>query len=79
MNSTRLGRVLSIDEAAALGAWQVVELSRELVAAKHQLDWFKRQIFGEKSERRIIEAVDGQMSLGGCPHPGADRIAAVPR
>ncbi len=32
-----------------------LSLSRELAAAKHQLDWFKRQVFGQKSERRIID------------------------
>ena len=78
MNSTRPGRVLSLDEAAALGAWQVVELSRELVAAKHQLDWFKRQIFGEKSERRIIESADGQMSLGNALTPAQTGVPPSP-
>ena len=38
MNSTTARRVLSIDEAATLGPQQVVELSRELAAAKHQID-----------------------------------------
>ena len=66
MNSPTEARVLSLDEAAAYRPQQVVELSRELAAAKHQLDWFKRQIFGQKSERRLIESASasGQMSLG---------------
>ncbi|WP_299161445.1 IS66 family transposase [Accumulibacter sp.] len=64
MNSTTAARVLSLDEAAAYRPQQVVELSRELAAAKHQLDWFKRQVFGQKSERRIIDNASGQMSLG---------------
>jgi transposase len=64
MNSAMRTGVLSLDEAAAFGPQQVVELSRELVAAKHQLEWFKRQVFGEKSERRIIDGANGQMSLG---------------
>jgi transposase len=64
MNSTTAARVLSLDEAAAYRPQQVVELSRELAAAKHQIDWFKRQIFGQKSERRIIDSASGQMSLG---------------
>ncbi len=54
MNWTTITRALSLDEAAALRPQQVVDLSRELAAAKHQLDWFKRQLFGQKSERRII-------------------------
>jgi len=71
MTSTTTARVLSLDEAAAFSPQQVVDLvdrvgslSRELAAAKHQLDWFKRQIFGQKSERRIIDPASGQMSLG---------------
>jgi transposase len=64
MNSTTAARVLSLDEAAAYCPSQVVELSRELAAAKHQIDWFKRQVFGQKSERRLIDSASGQMSLG---------------
>src|SRR3989337_929759 len=69
MNSTTVTRVLSLDEAAAFRPQQVVDMSRELAAAKHQLDWFKRQLFGQKSERRIIAGADGQMSLGEALHP----------
>ncbi|MBK7015569.1 MAG: IS66 family transposase [Sulfuritalea sp.] len=64
MNSATGSLVLSLDEAAAYRPHQVVDLSRELAAAKHQIAWFKRQIFGQKSERRIIDGADGQMSLG---------------
>ena len=39
-------------------------MSRELAAAKHQIDGFKRQLFGQKSERQIITGSDGQLSLG---------------
>lgn len=69
MNSATQTGVLSLDEAAAFHPQQVVELSRELVAARHQLDWFKRQLFGQKSERRIIDCSDGQMSLGEAINP----------
>ena len=68
MSSTTATRVPSLDEAAAFSPRQVVDLvsslSRELAAAKHQLDWFKRQVFGQKSERRLIDPASGQMSLG---------------
>lgn len=65
-------RVLSLAEAAAFAPEQVVGLSRELAATtqqleaqRHQLDWFKRQIFGQKSERRlVIDSASGQLSLG---------------
>lgn len=67
MNSAPASHVPSLDEALK----QIVELTRsqvtlrqEIQALKHQLDWFKRQIFGQKSERRIIDGADGQMSLG---------------
>jgi len=73
MNSTPPVRIPSLDEAAAFSPQQVVdlvgELSRELAAAKHQLDWFKRQIFGQKSEKRMIEPNPAQMSLGELPIP----------
>jgi len=69
MNSATETGVLSLDEAAAFGPQQIVNLSRELVAARHQLDWFKRQLFGQKSERRIIDFSDGQMSLGEAINP----------
>ena len=68
MNSATALRVLSLDEAATFSPRQVVDLvgslTREVETLKHQIDWFKRQIFGQKSERRILEGHDGQMSLG---------------
>ena len=76
MNSATETDVLSLDEARALRAEQIVELAQshfalrqQVAALKHQLDWFKRQLFGEKSERRIIDAVDRQMSLGEAINP----------
>jgi transposase len=63
--------VLSAQDAARLSVTEIVDLSRahaqlreELVALKHQLEWFKRQIFGEKSERRLVDVTSGQMDLG---------------
>jgi transposase len=64
MNSTTTARVLSLEQAAELAPEQVVGLSRELAAARHQLEWFKRQLFGQKSERRIIESDSAQLNLG---------------
>src|SRR5450755_4625868 len=71
MDSPTTARVLSLKEAAAFAPEQVVGLSRELAAAqqqvdqfKHQLEWFKRQLFGHKSERRIIESEGAQLNLG---------------
>ena len=39
-------------------------LRSELAAARQQLDWFKRQLFGQKSERRFVAGHEAQMSLG---------------
>ncbi len=71
MNSALETGVLSLDKAAAFPPQQIVDLVRsqftlreEVKTLKHQLDWFKRQVFGQKSERRIIDGADGQMSLG---------------
>ena len=71
MNSPDTVRVLSQEEAAVLAPEQVVNLSRELVnthsrleEVRRQVEWFKRQLFGQKSERRIQEISSTQMSLG---------------
>ena len=64
----------SLDEAVTLTPQQIVELigalrrqenteallRQEITALKQQLDWFKRQIFGQKSERRIETGPNGQ-------------------
>lgn len=39
-------------------------LHERLAVLQHQLDWLKRQMFGEKSERRLLEVPSEQMSLG---------------
>ena len=44
----------------------------EIAALKQQLDWFKRQLFGRKSEKRIIEhpdQLDLSALLGDTPPP----------
>ena len=40
------------------------QLRERLATLEHQLAWFKRQLFGAKSERRLLESPPGQMSLG---------------
>lgn len=68
MSSTTANRVPSLDEAAHLSPRQVVDLvgslSREVDSLKNQLDGFKRQVFGQTSERRLFDGADGPMSLG---------------
>ena len=38
-------------------------LQQENASLKHQLDWFKQQLFGEKSEKRLIDNPN-QLALG---------------
>jgi transposase len=73
MKSTSLTPLPSLTEAAHWRPQQVVDLARshrelmqQIEALKHQLDWFRRQIFGQKSEKRPIE-IPLQMSLGEAP------------
>jgi transposase len=57
----------SADEVAALSTRQVVELvvkqAQTIVSLQHQLDWFKRQLFGSKSERVITLPNAQQLNL----------------
>jgi transposase len=95
MTSATTPRVASLEEAATLAPEQIVELLRtqvalreEVTSLKHQLDWFKRQLFGQKSERRIVDDSCAQMSLGEAlaaaqstpaPAPAQRRVAAHTR
>ncbi len=68
----------TLDEAATFSPQQIVELAghravltrqvdqlqQQIAGFKHQLDWFKRQIFGQKSEKRTIEIPGSQLTLG---------------
>src|SRR5690606_10046139 len=36
----------------------------EIKALKRQLEWFKKQLFGPKSERRHVDSSPAQLSLG---------------
>ncbi len=59
-------RIIELEQENAL-------LASELTSVKHQLDWLKRQLFGEKSEKRleIDPAVQGNLlaALGVEPPP----------
>lgn len=85
MKSATESGVLSLDEAAAFPPQRIVDLAhsqfrlrQEVETLKHQLEWFKRQVFGEKSERRIIDAAHGQMSLGEAINAEQSRAPASP-
>ena len=71
MSSAPSTALASLREAAALSPSQVLDLlhanallQQQVDALKQQLDWFKRQLFGQKSEKRRIDAGGQQMSLG---------------
>lgn len=54
-------------------------VQRQLAEALHQLDWFKRQLFGQKSEKRIIDPAVQPSLLAGLvkdapPLPAADPV-----
>jgi len=68
--------------ADAPPAWQTerAALTARIVQLEQQLAWFKRQLFGEKSERRLIETAPEQMSLGelfGAPQGAEARTVTV--
>ena len=77
--------VLSPEQAARMSPSEIVELSRsyatlsdEVAALKHQLEWFKRQLFGQKSERRIVDPASKQMSFGEAMDPAQPAPGLAP-
>jgi transposase len=70
MNST-FSTLPTLDTATQYQSQRIVEQDQEIQDLRnkvnqlqHQLDWFKRQLFGQKSERRIDVSSPDQMSLG---------------
>jgi transposase len=56
---------MTLDErAAAMNHKDVVELLASHEQLKRQLEWFKRQLFGSRSERRLVDADARQLALG---------------
>lgn len=68
-------RAPSADELSTLSAAQLIELvasqTQTIASLQQQLDWFKRQLFGSKSERLIVPPDVRQLHLG-------ELIAALP-
>ena len=70
--NTSVTRLPTHEEVVALSPQQVLEQAEEVCGQfreqlnqlQHQLDWFKRQLFGQKSEKRLPDVSPGQMSLG---------------
>ena len=85
MNPAPLNPRLSLDEAAQFSPAQIVNLAnshfrlmQEVETLKQQLNWFKRQVFGQKSERRILVGNDSQLSLGGEVSPAQTAPPSAP-
>lgn len=62
-------RLAVLDRAALVNLVQsrdadISNLTRQVSALQHQLDWFKRQLFGSKSERRLPDPDPQQLYLG---------------
>jgi transposase len=79
MSSAVLSRIPDAAEVAALDAQQVVQLLRsqaaQIEALRAQIEWFRRQIFGQKSERYPVQPDAQQMHLGeylGEPMPATE-------
>ena len=48
---------------------QIATQAEQIAALRHQIEWFRRQLFGSKSERFIAEPNPEQMYLGQMPVP----------
>ena len=68
MQTASQPRTFSASDVAALSLEKIAKLvndqSSENAQLRHQLEWFKRQIFGQKSERRLAVSTESQSSLG---------------
>src|SRR5262249_38601257 len=63
--------------AAALSPAEIVALLEQNANLKRQVEWFKRQLFGRKSERWLLMPDAHQLPLAGLL-PEGDRPADVP-
>jgi transposase len=64
------------EQAATFGPADIVALLAENAHLKRQVEWFQRQLFGRKSEKRFREPDPAQLSLAGMlttPVPPADQ------
>lgn len=68
MHSASFTRSPDTTKVATLSAAELTHLvqsqAQTITALKHQLEWFKRQVFGNKSERFAPEPDPSQMHLG---------------
>lgn len=68
MSNTVLARVPEAAELALLDAQQLAQMvlaqAAQIESLKGQIEWFRRQIFGQKSERHVPQPAAQQMHLG---------------
>src|ERR1700754_1805580 len=57
------------ERAATVSAAEIVALLAENAKLKRQVEWFQRQLFGRKSERRLREPDPDQLPLAGMLTP----------
>jgi transposase len=65
------------EQAAALRPDEIVALLVQNTDLKRQVEWFKRQLFGQKSERRLLSPDPQQLPLAGLLPP-TDAAADTP-
>jgi transposase len=53
------------EQAATLSPAEIVALLAENAKLKRQVEWFQRQLFGRKSEKRLREPDPAQLTLAG--------------
>src|ERR1700687_5219778 len=65
------GAAISADMAGVMRSTdgQTASQGEQIAPLKHQIEWFRRQLFGPKSERFIPEPNPEQMYLGQMPVP----------
>jgi transposase len=66
------------ERAAVMSQPEIVALLVSYEELKQQLDWFKRQLFGAKSERRVLPVDGQQLTLGEMPDTGGETAGAAP-
>lgn len=77
LRSTPIATIDATDAAALLAQKDasITALTQQVAALQHQLDWFRRQLFGRKSER--VVPIDPQQMVLGDAVPPPDASAAV--
>lgn len=64
-------RIVELAQAKVALQRDMEAMRREFETVKHQLEWFRRQLFGQKSEKRPLAPHPAQMHLGQLPLPDA--------